>query len=91
MPDDDDIVTVVKKVKDLEEKYYKKLSEFVTVNNYENLCRVTICHIILFNRRRPGEVARAELYHYINRPPNEDLTNDVLEALTKDEKDALPH
>lgn len=91
MPDDDDIVTVVRKVKDLEEKYYEKLSEFVTVDNYENLCRVIICHIILFNRRRPGEVARAELYHYINRPPNEDLTNDVLEALTKDEKDALPH
>ena len=37
-------------------------------------------------RRRAGEVARAELFYYINRKSNDDLTEDVLSTLSEQEK-----
>lgn len=91
MPDDEDIKILGKKVKELETEHFHKLSKSVTPENYESLCKICIGHIILLNRRRPGEVARAELYHYINRAPNEELTDDVIKALSEEELKALPH
>lgn len=60
----------------------------MTTLNYGNLCK-TIAQIIILNRRRPAEVASAELHYWINRPKNEDLTIDELVQLTEDEKQSL--
>lgn len=90
LPDDDDIRTISAKIKKLETEYYKELSKQVTPENYEDLCKITIAHIITFNRRRSGEAARAELQYYLNRPAQEDLTEDVLATLSGEEKEALP-
>jgi hypothetical protein len=62
----------------------------LTAENYEMLCKSVIAHMIILNRRRSGEVARAELQYYLNRTPQEELTNDVLQTLTKEERNTLP-
>ncbi|XP_039287568.1 uncharacterized protein LOC111055225 isoform X2 [Nilaparvata lugens] len=90
MPDDCDIKHMTDSVKAMEVDYYNELSQDVDANNYEKLCKCTIAHIILLNRRRPGEVARSELSHFLNRPQNECPTPDVLDSLTEDERMALP-
>lgn len=55
------------------------------------LCTTAIAHIVLYNRPRPGEVVRAELFQYINHAPTESRTPDVLEVLSEEEIKALPH
>lgn len=89
MPQDEDIKLIAKKIKELENIYYAQLLSDPTPENYENLCKITIAHIIILNRRRSGEVARAELEYFLNRPPNDELTEDVLETLNEEEKNSL--
>lgn len=87
MPDDDDIRIMNEKVAELEELYYNDLKKTVTIENYERLCQITIAKMILFNRRRAGEVARAELEFYLNRPNNQNtMSPEILSQLTETEK-----
>lgn len=88
VPEDTDIKTLFGKINELQTVAFDTLQSAVTPRNYEDLCKATITQIILFNRRRPGEVVNSELFHYVNRAPAESLSKDVLEALSPEEVNA---
>lgn len=54
----------MEKVKDVAERMLK-LSP--SANNYATLAKVTLAQVIIFNRRREGEVSRMELATFIAR------------------------
>nr|XP_018915473.1 PREDICTED: uncharacterized protein LOC109042944 [Bemisia tabaci] len=85
MPHDDDVITVGNKLKELEIIYYNKVKQSPSPVNYENLLKVTIAHCITFNRRRSGEIALASLKSYVDRPPPDDIPQDALAQLSKEE------
>lgn len=89
MPADEDIATVMNMVKKQLTTLYEKLNKEVNASTYESLCKAVICELLLFNRRRPGELVRAELFNYCNRPKNDALTEDVLAVLSEEEKKSL--
>lgn len=89
MPLDDDVKVMANLIKELEDTYYSRLLSDATPNKYENLCKITIAHIIILNRRRAREVARAELEYYLNRPQNEELSQDVMDTFTSEGKMSL--
>ncbi|KAL4713382.1 hypothetical protein ACJJTC_016850 [Scirpophaga incertulas] len=88
MPLEKDIEEVMIKIHELEEKYYDDLKKDVTNVNYENLCEVTIAHIILLDRKRSGDVSEAELQYYLNRK-TDNIPPQVLEILDKKQKQAI--
>lgn len=79
LPLDEDIETMIVKIHSLKEKYHRELKKDITVLNYENLCEVTIVHIILLDRKRSGDVAEAELSFYINRKTDE-IPADIIKS-----------
>ncbi|XP_028037005.1 uncharacterized protein LOC114248078 [Bombyx mandarina] len=88
MPLEKDIEKLTMKIHELEIKYYNDLKKDISIINYENLCEVTIAHIILLDRKRSGDVAEAELQYYLNRK-TEEIPPQVLEMLDEDQKKAI--
>ncbi|KAG6461028.1 hypothetical protein O3G_MSEX012370 [Manduca sexta] len=88
LPLEEDIKVLMKKIHELEEKYGENLKRDVTIFNYENLCEVTIAHIIMLDRKRSGDVAEAELQYYVNRK-HTDIPLSVLKCLTSEQRQAI--
>ncbi|XP_013886411.1 uncharacterized protein LOC106534349 [Austrofundulus limnaeus] len=86
----DDVKKMHMCISDRQGKCYKKLMEEKTSANWSNLAKVLLAQIILFNRRREGEVSKMSLEAFVNRdksPVNEDVT----EALSELEKKLCHH
>nr|XP_029137256.1 uncharacterized protein LOC114921443 isoform X1 [Labrus bergylta] len=69
---------------------YEQLSKKKTPKNWSNLAKVTLAQIILFNRRREGEVSNMYLETYVARDSSP-LNEDVAEALSELEKMLCHH
>lgn len=55
---------------------------------FGDLCKVTLCHIVFFNRRRVGEVQRIRLETYVNfvADSEQNMQKDVFDTLSETEK-----
>lgn len=90
MPLDDDIKIVTDFLLTQEIVLYENLKTDSSAYNYEQLCFVVIADIIIFNRRREGEVVRAKLSHYVSCATNKDILPEaVVGTLSDPEKQAL--
>lgn len=88
MPCDDDIYKVTKFIQEEEKRLLTKLSKDVSMQNYLDLCEICIAHIIIFNKRRQGEVCRAELEYYLKRD-NQEVGLDVQNFLSEKQQQAM--
>lgn len=61
-----------------------------TPKNWSNLARATLCEVILFNRRRAGEVSKMSLDSYLQRDTS-CVHSDVVDALSEVEKKLCMH
>ncbi|XP_077422404.1 uncharacterized protein LOC144052330 isoform X4 [Vanacampus margaritifer] len=68
----------------------ENLDKIPSTKVYGELCRVTLAKIILFNRRRGGEVAKMQLKSFLQRD-TADLHKDVAVGLTKFEQKLCKH
>lgn len=69
---------------------FQRLSEKPSPQSYADLAKATLAQIIVFNRRRSGEVSKMRLKDFINRDKNE-LNPDVALGLTEFEKKLCQH
>ena len=72
----------VKRMKDLEEEPNSK--------SFGNLAKVTLTQVVLFNRRREGEVSKMELQTFTSRDRTE-LNPDIVRGLTDFERKLAEH
>ncbi|XP_041931391.1 uncharacterized protein LOC121694991 isoform X7 [Alosa sapidissima] len=63
----------------------EKLADNPTAGTYAALAKVTLCQVILFNRRREGEVARMTVNNFEDRDVSQ-LNDDISTGLTEVEK-----
>ncbi|XP_051730105.1 uncharacterized protein LOC127501876 isoform X2 [Ctenopharyngodon idella] len=63
----------------------EKLANNPTAGTYAALAKVTLCQVILFNRRREGEVARMTVKNFEDRDMSQ-LNDDISTGLTEVEK-----
>ncbi|ROI46639.1 N-lysine methyltransferase KMT5A [Anabarilius grahami] len=63
----------------------EKLADNPTAGSYAALAKVTLCQVILFNRRREGEVARMTVKNFEDRDMSQ-LNDDISTGLTEVEK-----
>ena len=64
----------------------KLLSE-KTIANYQNLSELVLCRLIMFNRRRSGEVSETRVVDYLNRPDWRNMVNhEIFQSLCPIEK-----
>lgn len=70
--------------------YQEKLKLEKSPKNWSNLAQVTLCDVIVFNRRRAGEVSKMRLNSYLLRNTS-DLHSDVADALSEVEKKLCQH
>ncbi|XP_028296545.1 uncharacterized protein LOC114461667 isoform X3 [Gouania willdenowi] len=70
--------------------YNEQLLNHKTPKNWSNLAKVTLAQVILFNRRREGEVSNMKLETYVGRDRSP-LNKDVAEALSEVEKKLCQH
>ncbi|KAK0136496.1 hypothetical protein N1851_027394 [Merluccius polli] len=75
---------------DKQKQYYRELSDEKISRNWSNLAKVILAQIILFNRRREGEVSKMRLETFITRD-NSPFNEDIGEALTALEKRLCQH
>ncbi|KAK0151334.1 Histone-lysine N-methyltransferase set-1 [Merluccius polli] len=67
------------------EEAFCNLKEVATSQNYAQLAKVTLAQIIMFNRRRAGEVSKMRLKSFLERD-NTKLHEDVAMGLSKTEQ-----
>jgi len=67
-------------------RYQTELRKVVTFENWTGLLKVTVVGVILFNRRRSGEVERMTLNNYQNRCRNPLAVKDIASSLSETEK-----
>ncbi|XP_070403971.1 uncharacterized protein [Nothobranchius furzeri] len=79
----------IKKLQDylkcLEVVHKKNLSDQPSQKSWSELSQITLTQLILFNRRREGEVSRMELNTYLQRNKH-NMHDDILESLSPFEK-----
>ncbi|KAK7132910.1 hypothetical protein R3I93_019232 [Phoxinus phoxinus] len=63
----------------------EKLADNPTAGTYAALAKLTLCQVILFNRRREGEVARMTVKNFEDRDMSQ-LNDDISTGLTEVEK-----
>lgn len=73
-----------------QQQYSKKLSEETSSKTFANLAKVTLTQVILFNRRRAGEVSKMPLSAYLSAPSTQD-DDDASVALSDLEKKLCQH
>lgn len=86
LPDSSDIVLVCTKLSESYTSLIKKLELKPSPVSYDNLAKTVIAHLIILNRRRPGEVVRARLHHYTTIYDNEKVNSLNNMVLTEEEK-----
>jgi hypothetical protein len=70
--------------------YQEKLKSEKNQKNWSQLAKATLCDLILFNRRRPGEVSKLKLNTYLLRNTSV-VHSDVADALSEVEKKLCQH
>ena len=60
------------------EKYVIELSKNPTLDAWLNLCKNVLAYLIVFNRRREGEVSRLKLKTYTEKPNYDEMETDTL-------------
>jgi len=85
LPLSEDIKKLQDHLKSLEVVHKKNLIDQPTPNSWNQLSQVTLTQLILFNRRREGEVSRMELSTYLQRNTHS-MHDEVLESLSPFEK-----
>ncbi|XP_051722771.1 uncharacterized protein LOC127497959 isoform X2 [Ctenopharyngodon idella] len=72
------------------ELYQEKLKREKSQKNWSNLAQITLCDVIVFNRRRAGEVSKMRLNSYLLRNTSV-LHSDVADALSEVEQKLCQH
>ncbi|KAJ0058304.1 hypothetical protein NL108_013080 [Boleophthalmus pectinirostris] len=90
LPFTDDVKKMHMHLNSKTKRYQEKLKADKSQKNWANLAQVTLCEIILFNRRRAGEVSKMKLNSYLLRNTT-DLHLDVADALSEVEKKLCRH
>ncbi len=70
--------------------YQEKLKLEKSQKNWSSLAQVTLCNVIVFNRRRAGEVSKMRLNSYLLRNTSV-LHSDVADALSEVEQKLCQH
>ena len=86
----DDVKKMHMYMTDKQTKYRGQLLVEKTSRNWSNLDKVTLAQIILFNRRREGEVSKMYLEAFVSRDKSP-LKEDISEALSDLEKMLCQH
>lgn len=71
-------------------KCMKDLEAEPTIKSFGNLAQVTLTQIVLFNRKRQGEVSKMELQTFASRNRTE-LNPDIMMGLTEFERNLAKH
>lgn len=71
-------------------KCMKDLEEEPNSKSFGNLAKVTLTQVVLFNRRREGEVSKMELQSFTSRDLTE-LNPDIVSGLTDFERKLAEH
>ncbi|XP_073781211.1 uncharacterized protein isoform X2 [Danio rerio] len=85
LPLAEDIRKLQKHLKYLEEVNKQELNDHPSKSSWSDLSQVTLSQLILFNRRREGEVSRMEVKTYLQRN-HINIQDDILESLSPFEK-----
>lgn len=89
LPHEEDVAAVIAAARHEEEVYSYALRLQPSVCDFDRLCRALIAGLTVFNRRRAGEVARARLVQFKNRPNPDDIPSEALERLPHDERQSV--
>lgn len=90
MPFTEDVQKMHAHLNQVQEEWYNSLSESPSTKAWMELTKVCLVQIILFNRRREGEVASMPLSAFSSRDTS-DLHEDVEWALSEVEKNLCRH
>ncbi|XP_073690489.1 uncharacterized protein [Garra rufa] len=85
LPLAEDIKKLQDHLKCLEETNKEALTDHPSQRSWSDLSQVTLTQLILFNRRREGEVSRMEIQTYLQRN-NYQMQDEILESLSAFEK-----
>ena len=87
MPITNDVKLFLKFLTDEITKYLKLLNQTQTIDLWTNLSKNVLAFLIVFNRRREGEVSRLELVTYTQKPDYENMeTDSFVQTLSQTEK-----
>ncbi len=90
LPFTDDVKTMHQYLDSQSKEYQTKLEEQPNIKNWSELAKVILCQVILFNRRREGEVSMMSLNAFILRDTSS-THPDVELALSDLEKSLCKH
>ncbi len=90
LPFADDVKTMHQYLDSQSKEYQTKLEEKPNIKNWSELAKVILCQVILFNRRREGEVSKMSLNAFILRDTSS-THPDVELALSDLEKSLCKH
>lgn len=83
LPSTDDIMSLNTYIKQTEHNFID--SDFENAS-YSEVAKIALAHLIIINRRRPGEVALLEVESYRNRVKSTEPQGEIEEILSKSEK-----
>jgi len=90
LPFTEDVQLLHKHLGKTAEKAFKDLEKTSSPQSYGELCKATMANIILFNRRRGGEVSKMQLKGFLERDTSA-IHKDVAVGLTKFELKLCNH
>lgn len=90
LPFTKDVQTLHSYLSEQQKNVYNKLSAEASPQTWADLAKVTLTQVILFNRRRSGEVSKMPLSAYLSSNPTGDQ-DDLKEALSDLEKKLCEH
>lgn len=67
VPDPEDVKVFGEKLRELNLLYINNLIREITIENYENLSKVLIALVLVFNAIRPIEASKIEIDFFLNR------------------------
>lgn len=90
LPTDEDIKTFYEYLEAQRASAYNKLKDKFNVKEWQKLSEMTLLLLLVFNRRRPGELERIKITDFENRRTMQsDATKLVYKSLTKSGKEAI--
>ncbi|XP_043982140.1 uncharacterized protein LOC122836583 isoform X1 [Gambusia affinis] len=90
LPFTKDVQTLHSYLSEQQQRLCNELSTETSPQTWANLCKITLTQVILFNRRRSGEVSKMPLSAYLSPNPSNDQ-DDLKEALSDLEKKLCEH
>lgn len=90
IPFTQDVLKLHSYLSEKQQQHLNALKEEVSPTNWKDLAKVTLAQVILFNRRREGEVSRMSLSAYSSRDTSE-THEDINLALTELEQKLCKH